>query len=382
MKRLLWFTHTNIACKESNKLEFDLTEFISIFIEKELWGKTRYRTEYNDKFEKTDLEKLKSIKFIIYTEVEPFSNFHRYEKILSQYIDLSKIERNKLFASGISEAKKIFIVETEFNSENKIIENLTYEQEKDIETVFDNLTYENHDAWQELKIIKSIICEFIQFFIFNLHLNYLTYQYTFSVTNKPEPIGFTVTSENKHYYYEIERLELLSHYILYAKENDNLKDLMKTTSSFWCKDISSIHFFLDALKGNYITSTSFTKLVFTIESFFGKGISNDYITLTIPLLISENIMDMKRIREILRKSFQVRNEIVHGNSVINFLDESHKRNISGAVKEMAMDDLFFELKNIITRVFYFYLNKSVYLREGDKKISHDLIFMLLPKGIK
>ncbi len=125
MKKLHWFTQTNIACKESKKLEFDLTNFISDFIERQLWNKTKYRTEYNYKFEKTDLEKIKSLKLVIHTEVAPYSNFHQYENILNEYIDITSIEKTKLFSSGISEANKLAVIIVEFDSQTELPKNLT-----------------------------------------------------------------------------------------------------------------------------------------------------------------------------------------------------------------------------------------------------------------
>lgn len=381
MKKIHWFTHTNIVNRNYKDLEFDLTEFISVFIKNKLWDKPPYRTEYKQKFTKTNLEKLKSVKLIIHSEAAPFSNFHSYEAVIKKYVSITKIERAKLSASGISDANRLCVIVAEFESDHKLISNLKYKEEKDIEKVFENLTSENHEAWIELKIIKAIICEFIQFFIFNLHLNFLTHQYTHSLIDKPELIGFTVTSENKKQFYETEKIELLSHYILYEKEKDNLTELMKNTSSFWCQNIPSIHFFLDALKGNYITSTNFIKLVFTIESFFGKGISNDYMTLVIPLLISDKVGEMTNTRQIIKRSFDLRNNIVHGNSIIDFLEHSRKgKNTS--IKESGMDDLFFGLKNIITKIFYFYLDNKLYLKENGNKLSHELIFSLFPKGLK
>jgi hypothetical protein len=143
MKRILWFSHANIACKESEKLEFDLTPIIDVFLQKELWKKKRYRTEYNLQFEKEDLQKIKSVRIYIHTERAPLSNFHSYERVLSEYMDLSKIEKVKLFASGIPEASKIAVIDAEFESDHKLIENLTYDQEKNPELVFDHLTNEN-----------------------------------------------------------------------------------------------------------------------------------------------------------------------------------------------------------------------------------------------
>jgi hypothetical protein len=209
-----------------------------------------------------------------------------------------------------------------------------------------------------------------------LHLNFLTHRYSFSFTDKPNPSGFSLINENKHYFYETDRMEMLSHYILYESQNDSLNSLMNKTSKFWIKDINSIHFFLEALKSNYITSTNFIKLVFTLETFFGKNVSNDYVSLVVPLIISNSISDMKKHREIIKKSFSLRNEIVHGNTLFNFNSSA-----KSYFNDIRNDELFFELKNLIIHVFHFYINNDLYLRKYNVNISHELMFELLPKGI-
>ena len=375
MKKLVWITHTNISSKVGQDLTFDLTEFLAVFIKNELWKKKPYRTEYKEHFTKEDLEKIFSIKLNIHTNNAPFSNLHSYENVLNRYIDVKKFELSKILSSGISEASKIAVVEVEFNSRNRVIDNLTYNEEKDIDIVFEKkLSEENHTSWLELNKIKSIVLEFIQFFIFNLHLNFLTHDYQFSFSDKPNLIGFTTVSDNESQYYETDKIDFFAHYFLYEKEQDKLVDLMRVTSKFWHKEIPSIHFFLDALKGNNVTSTNFIKLVFTIESFFSKSSSNDFMSLTIPLILSKNINESKLYRETLKTSFSKRNEIVHGNKIYDFHSRSDKES-----KELVT--LFFELKNIIIHLFYFYINQNLYHSKQNEKINHEMIFRFLPNGI-
>jgi len=376
MKNFLWFTHTNIDCSTKKDFSFDLTPYIKIFIEKELWKKKRYRTEYNFEFEKENLENLKSIKINFHLKTSPYSNCHEYEAVLEQYFPLKKIEQLKIVSSGIADAGRIGVIEVQFESEKIVRKNLKYKEEKDYEKVLEQLDEENMNSWEESNKLKSIISEFIQFLTFNLHLNFLTQRYSFSFADKPNPSGFSLINENRHYFYENDRMEMLSHYILYELQNDNLDSLMDKTSKFWTKDINSIHFFLEALKSNYITSTNFIKLVFTLETFFGKNVSNDYISLVIPLIISNNISDMKKHREIIRKSFSLRNEIVHGNILFNFNSSA-----KSYFNDIRNDELFFELKNLIIHVFHFYINNDLYLRKYNVNISHELMFELLPKGI-
>lgn len=387
MKKLIWFTHTNIDTRKvqsslSNddlpSISIDLSEFISVFNQNEIWKKRKYRTEYKCDYDRADLLKIKKIKMNFHSKGSPYSNGHDYENVLESYINLENFESTKIASSGISEASQIAVIVVEFESENKVIDCLSYEEEKDVEIVFNKkLTEENHKSWLELNRIKSIICEFIQFFNFNLHLNFLTRDYEFSINDKPNLIGFTAVIENENFSYETDKIDFFAHYVLYEKDQDKLLDLMRKTSGFWHKDIPSIHFFLDALKGNHITSTNFIKLVFTVESFFGKNSSNDFVTLVLPLILSKNIGEMKSIRETLRNSFQKRNDIVHGNKVsdLNML-VYNKPNTSKS------SNLFFEVKNVIIQMFYFYINQNLYNKNVNEKINHELIFRLFPTGIK
>lgn len=376
MKKLLWFTETNInhttkrttghSLKDKTT---DLSKYINVFTELKIWEKENYRTEYSSKINEENLKQISSIKIHLHTEGYPFSNFHNYEKLIESYIGIGKIEKEKLLSSGISEAAKIAVIEVDYESELNSIKNLSHEDEKDIEKVFDILTPENDTIWIEQNIIKSIACEFVQFFTFNLHLNFLTRDYGFSFIQKAKPVGYVAIISEEEVYYETDTTDLLAHYILWEDSPELLDQYMDITSKFWCKYISSIHFFLDALKGNYITASNFTKLVFTLESFFSKNSSNDYITLVCPLLISSNIHEMKNYRDIIKKSLNYRNEIVHGGKVHNIK------------KNDEMTKLFFQLKNIVSRIFEFIINNQLYLGNHNPKLNHELIFNRLPKGL-
>lgn len=392
MKTLTWFTHTNIDTRkilhppnyfselptsDLPSVSFDLSEFIQVFKENEIWKRKKYRSEYNQNYDNADFEKIKSVKIHLHSKNCPYSNCHNYEDVLKSYINLDHFENSKIASSGISEASQIAVVVVEFDSENKVIDYLTYEEEKDVDTVFEKrLSEQNVDSWHELNRIKSIVCEFIQFFSFNLHLNFLTHNYEFSFTDKPNLIGFTTVAEDDNFYYETDKIDFLAHYVFYDKEQDNLQELMRLTSKFWHREIPSVHFFLDALKGNFITATNFIKLVFTVESFFGFKTSNDYMTLTLPLVLCKDINSMKSIREILKTSFDQRNKIVHGNEIYELRKPVNNKHDSKSIAK-----LFFELKNVIIQTFYFYVNEGLYHSKDNEKINHELMFRLFPDGI-
>ncbi len=389
MKILRWFTSTNIDTRFSIKrslndlfqdtptITFDLTEHINTFHQNKIWEKPKYRTEYNSIYSESELNLLKSIKIHLHSKGSPYSNTHNYEKVISNYIDIEKIERHKILSSNISTSTQIAVIEIEFDSLKKIIDNLSYQEEKDVGVLLEKyLTSENLEAFYELRAIKSIVCEFLQFLIFNLHLNFLTHEYEFSFTDKPNYVGFTTVSEDSSIHYETDMISFLNHYIYFDLKNNQVAELMRRTSHFWHLQNSSIHFFLDALKDEYVTHTNFIKLVFTLESFFGKNISNDYITLTVPLFIGNDIARMKEVRAILKESFNQRNLIVHGSEVFNT-----NKTVLIEGKATSIGTLFCELKNIIILLFHFCIKENLFLNKSGTKINHELIFKLLPNGI-
>lgn len=391
MKTLTWFTHTNIDTRkvftppnyfselpdrDLPSVSFDLSEFIQVFKDNEIWKRKKYRREYNHKYDNVDFEKIKSIKIHLHSKNAPYSNCHNYENVLKSYIKLENFETSKIASSNISEASQIAVVVVEFNSENKVIDYLNYEEEKDIETVFEKrLSEENHNSWLELNKIKSIVCEFIQFFSFNLHLNFLTHSYEFSFTDKPNLIGFTTVTEDDNFYYETDKIDFFAHYVFYQKEQDKLLELMRETSRFWQNEIPSIHFFLDALKGNHVTATNFIKLVFTLESFFGHNTSTDFMALSVTQILGENKGEMEAINEILIPCFKFRNEIVHGGNIHNITSTS---TFKWRKKNLNTSQLFFDLKNILIKVFYFYINEKLYHSKINEKINQKMLVKYYP----
>jgi hypothetical protein len=381
MKRLYWFARTGIACMERKELVFDLTPYITIFQTNKLWERTRYRTEYNYRFDETDLQKIKALRVFIHTDIAPLSNLHEYEKVLNRYVPFENISRTKLLSSGLSEVDKLAVFEVDIESTINLTPDLTYEQEKDIDAVFSAMTDKIHDQMYESERVKSIVCDFMQFFVFNLHLNFLTIDYSFHLKDKPNLMGLTVMSKDNVYSSRVDRIDFLSHYILYDKSLDKMDELMRKSAEFWCFKTPSVHFFLEALKGDFISSTNFIQLLFTLESFFANNISNDYITLVVPLLIANNVKEMVRTREIIRRCFMLRNEIVHGNGMFNIHEDKYTRPNTSEVKDMPKVELFFELKNILIKTIYFCLRNNLFLQTDKKKITHELIFKMLPQGI-
>lgn len=163
MKTLTWFTHTNIDTRkiihkpedylnsfhiDKPTISFDLSEFIQTFKDNEIWNRKKYRSEYIENYNKIDFEKIKSLKIHFHSKNSPYSNFHCYENVLKSYINLENIENTKIASSGISEASQIAVLVCEYDSENKIAEYLNYEEEKDINIVFEKrLSDQNVESW-------------------------------------------------------------------------------------------------------------------------------------------------------------------------------------------------------------------------------------------
>jgi hypothetical protein len=386
MKKIFWFTHTNIdtrKCASKNifkteepSVSIDLSEYLKLFYENEIWKRKKYRTEYSIEYTDKDFQKIKSFKIHLHSENWPYSNEHSYEEVIKKYVDIKKIETSKITSSNIGVATQLAVIEVEIETSHKIIDYVTHEEEKDVNLIFDKrLSSENVNSWRELSKFKSIICEFLQFYCFNMHLNFLSKDYWFSFTNKPILSGFTIFTDFESYYYETDAIDFLSHYIFYEYDKDILHSLMTKTSQFWHRELPSIHFFLESLKGTHITINNFSKLVFTLETFFSDRVSNDFMTLTIPLLICKDINSMKTVRATLKKCFEIRNNYVHGKEITSINSQIKKNS------EERVEDYFYELKNIIIHIFLFYINNDLYLEKNNEKINPELIFRFFPNGI-
>src|SRR5690606_25845589 len=92
--------------------------------------------EYKADYDSSVFDKIKSIKIHFHSKIAPYSNCHNYENVLKSYIETENFEISKIASSGISEAFQIAVIVVDFVSENKVIDYLTYDDEKDDETVF------------------------------------------------------------------------------------------------------------------------------------------------------------------------------------------------------------------------------------------------------
>ena len=84
MKTLTWITHTNIDTRkvlnppnylskcDLPSVSFDLSEYIQVFKENEIWTRKKYRSEYNKEYGKTDFEKIKSVKIHFHSRNSPY----------------------------------------------------------------------------------------------------------------------------------------------------------------------------------------------------------------------------------------------------------------------------------------------------------------------
>ncbi|RNA63220.1 hypothetical protein D1631_15430 [Chryseobacterium nematophagum] len=354
IKDLFWFTHTNIDTRKLYKkdnspcVSIDLTKYIDVFVKNEVWLKTPYRMQYLNSFSKADLLKIKEIKIDFYGKASPYSNAHEYENIISRYHDLLSIETWKIASSGIQDVQQIAVINVKFESSHDLIDELSREDEKDIDIIFSKkLSNKNILANDELEKIKSIISEFMQFLIFNLHLTFPSINYSFANTDNEFYTGFTIVRNNENHYFETDKINYLGHYIYYEQVN-NLNEMMDVSSLFWSKGIPSIHFFLNALKGSHMSIENFSKMIFTFESFFPEKVGSDFMKLSTSLLIGNNVADMRAIRKVLNDSFKFRNKFVHGGSIPNLRDNINNKD------KTTLWELFYELKNIVIRIFWFF----------------------------
>lgn len=373
VKQFLWFTHTGIDTRFVNienpqkRNTIDLSKYIDVFVKNDLCLRAAYGPGFPKIFSNKDLKKMRSIKVDFHGQEAPYSNGHGYERVISQYHDVEKIQTWKLSSSNIQEAFQIAVVSVSFASDYNIINELTRDEEKDIDIVLDkHLTNDNIKADREIENIKSIVVEFLQFLTFSLHLTFPSINYSFSNTENIYQSGFIIVKNEEKAYFKTSKTDLLGHYIFYEEPN-NVRSVLDSVSEIWSQEEPSIYFFLSSLKGSHMNIDNFSKLVFTLESFFNKSASTDFIKLSISILIGVDHIDVLNIKRCLTDSFKVRNEFVHGGSIPDLYDKvSSKEN-------RTIWDVFYELKNIVIRLFSYFIRNQLYNKRVKQYINDDLV---------
>lgn len=372
IRNLFWFTHTNIDTARYNKLNktervtIDLTKYIEKFIAKKLWDRAPYCIGYPKPFTKSDLNKIKNIKIDFHEDGSPFSNAHNYENIISLYHDVASIETDKLSSSDIQEASLIAVIIVQYESDHDVLTGITRDEEKNIDIVFEKyLSSENIAANQELQSIKRIVEEFLQFLMFSLHMTFLSKDYELYNSKNIYKSGFVIVTNNGKSFFQSSKIDLLGHYIYY-EDADVFNKVIDIVSDVWCTEIPSINFFLNAVIGSHMNIDNFSKLLFTIESFFNNNTSTDFMKLSISMLIGIDFKDVDHIKNCLTESFKIRNEYVHGGKIPNLHDNFSK-------KDKIIWKLFFELKNITIRIFIYFLQNRLYENTKKQYINDDLV---------
>lgn len=375
LRKFIWFTHTGVDTRRiksynsENKATVDLTKYIEVFIKNELWLRPAYRPGYPKIFLEEDLRKVKSIKVDFHSENAPYSNAHGYERIISKYHDVEKIETWKLSSSCIQDAFQLAVISVDFISNFNIINELTRDEEKDIDVVFEKmLTDENINADRELETIKSIVVEFLQFLSFSLHLTFPSIDYSFSNKENVYQSGFIIVKNESKAYYKDSKTDLLGHYICY-EENNILNSVLDKVSQIWHKEIPSVYFFLSSLKGSHMNIDNFSKMVFTLESFFNKNVSTDFMKLSIAILMGKDYLEVLKLKICLSESFKIRNEYIHGGSIPNLYDEVRNK------EHRNIWEVFYDLKNIVIHLFTFFIDNQLYDKRVKQYINDDLVIL-------
>lgn len=370
MGKLFWFFNTGISTRQEEQLSFDLTFLLPMLIQGKIWEKSKYRTHYLDDFEEKDIQKINKLIIHIHTSEAPLSNFHDYLPILKAYCDTLRVEKHILFSSGLSQCENLAVVELDCNFENEIIENISIEDEMDPDKAFCYYCADNYRLGKiEENKLKSFVFELLQLFVINMHFNFPTSNYRFSFSQFPIQSGLLIKTDNRIINCKASYCDVLNHYILYEKEKDRLFDIMNKTLSLWCKDNISFYYFIDTLKGNHVDAVAFTKLVFTIESFFEKNTSSSFMRHAITLMLADNEDARATINKKLRDSFEFRNEIAHGGSLPTIANNS-------SYKGWNTSELFIDLKIIIIKLFAFLIQSSFYNEYPRRKIDSKYLFSI------
>lgn len=120
----------------------------------------------------------------------------------------------------------------------------------------------------------------------------------------------------------------------------------------WSFPLWSIHRFLKAIPDSFADVEGVLDLLFAFEGLFDKNASSDFIRLTADILCSQRISNARKVDEILKKAFSIRNEIVHGGKSYTGLE---KQKLSGG--EKIVWEVFWDLKTVVAGMICFALDK-------------------------
>ena len=138
----------------------------------------------------------------------------------------------------------------------------------------------------------------------------------------------------------------LKDFIIKPSEIDNLKILYNSiTAEFYKRFNISFGYFNKSYNEPYTPRDSFLDLMFALENIYLRGDQLELgykLRLRAAFVLAENYEDRKNVFEVLKKSYKVRGQIVHGEKSTN----------------LSYDDLF-ELRNLVRKSFLMFLKDDI-----------------------
>ena len=140
--------------------------------------------------------------------------------------------------------------------------------------------------------------------------------------------------------------------ILEPESASAFQSVFQLLADRWHFPLWPIHRFLKALPDSFADVEGILDLLFALEGLFEKNASSGLMRLTCAVLCSQRMSNARKVDEILKKAFLIRNEIVHGGKSYTGL-EKHK----SSTGEKISWEIFWDLKTIVAGMIRLALEK-------------------------
>ena len=140
--------------------------------------------------------------------------------------------------------------------------------------------------------------------------------------------------------------------ILEPESTSDFEFVFQLLADRWHFPLWPVHRFLKALPDSFADVEGILDLLFALEGLFEKNASSDFMRLTCAVLCSQRVSNARKVDEILKKAFLIRNEIVHGGKSYTGL-EKHK----ASTGEKISWEIFWDLKTIVAGMIRLALEK-------------------------
>lgn len=342
----------------TDPIVFDLTHHLKLILANKVWER-KFNYGWGYGLKNTEIENIKKAMTFLYPRfVSGYFNENRVSEIIyhvcGELPSISIMDGFKIWPKEIGVA----IIEIEyFQNFDSIPSGIQIEDfKKYIHGSFD---------WKPLQIIYNqhiaVLKEISSLILAGLHLSFPTESWM-SGRETVYDGYYQLCSQNKTFY-EYCPTNAFMHEILFeTKKTENVILIMDTLSKVWHFNLWPIKRYLRAVKSDQVDMDNLLDLLYALEGLFDKNTSIDFIQTMCMVRLCKNKTEALEMREYIKLSFEMRNEIAHGGLTFDPHDT-----ITLGGKKMLRENIYWKMKGIVSWMIVEALSKMV-KTEGMKNL--------------